>query len=249
MKKSTIILAVIATLVVAVLAFPIPLIGSLGHFLFVAMLQPRPDPARPVYSDLGYYRIIAETRVGDEPLELNVVVRCVLQKLPGRTRELRIPYLYGLRTKGGSAVIMYLPELCSSIEKVGLPPKHFEHFPTEFLPLMLWAENADDLEEFTAYTAEVAYTHKNARMTRPKVRSATASAADHAAWQKTHARKNVLLAVPPEPFGSDHEKYPTLWPAGVPKTLSNLSPVDCTGMIRLPLAPERHASACPTAEA
>ena len=94
--------------------------------------------------------------VDDEALKLDVVVRCVEQKLPGRYRHLRIPYLYGLRTKGNHTVIMHTPDLCYSIEQVGQPPKALARFAEDYLPLMFWGENADDLEEFTAYTAEAA---------------------------------------------------------------------------------------------
>ena len=246
-RTGSIVLAVIATLVVGVLAVPLPIFGSLGHILYYRIswkLFPI-DPTRPVYNEIGYYRVVAETMVDDEALKLDVVVRCVSQKLPGRYRQLRIPYLYGLRTKGNHTVIMHTPDLCYSIEQVGQPPKAVARFAEDYLPLMFWGENADDLEEFTAYTAEVAYTHKKARMTRPKVRAMVATPEEYAAWQKTAAAKNILLSVPRDPFGSDYD-LPPVWPEGmippvtanpqIPLTGGAVPPVVCHGMMKLPLS-------------
>ena len=246
-RTGSIVLGVIATLVVGVLAVPLPIFGSLGHILYYRIswkLFPI-DPTRPVYNEIGYYRVVAETMVDDEALKLDVVVRCVEQKLPGRYRHLRIPYLYGLRTKGNHTVIMHTPDLCYSIEQVGQPPKAVARFAEDYLPLMFWGENADDLEEFTAYTAEAAYTHKKARMTRPKVRATVATAAEYAAWQKVSAAKNILLSVPRDPFGSDYD-LPPVWPKGMPVpdfskfglTLTGeaVPAVRCNGIMKLPLA-------------
>ena len=237
-----------------VLAVPLPIFGSLGHILYYRIswkLFPI-DPTRPVYNEIGYYRVVAETMVDDEALKLDVVVRCVEQKLPGRYRHLRIPYLYGLRTKGNHTVIMHTPDLCYSIEQVGQPPKALARFAEDYLPLMFWGENADDLEEFTAYTAEAAYTHQKARMTRPKVRAMVATAAEYAAWQRVFAAKNILLSVPRDPFGSDYD-LPPVWPKGMPVPVSAnphlprigdpVPPVLCHGMLKLPLS-EGHKEGC-----
>ena len=69
-RTGSIVLAVIATLVVGVLAFPLPIFGSLGHILYTSIswkLFPI-DPTRPVYNEIGYYRVVAETMVDDEAL-------------------------------------------------------------------------------------------------------------------------------------------------------------------------------------
>ena len=222
-----VVIGLIAALIGGALAFPLPFIGSLGSLIYSRIettLFPF-DPVKPVYNDVGYYRVVAETSVAGEVLKLDVVIRCVTQKLPGRFRHLRIPYLYGLRTKTNHTVIMHTPDLCFSIEQDGQPPKALARFADDYLPLMFWGENADDLEEFTAYTAEIAYTHPKARMTRPKVRAMAATAQEYAAWQKTSAPKNILLSVPRDPFGSDFDLPP----------VADAPSVQCYGMASLPL--------------
>ncbi|MFM9939018.1 MAG: hypothetical protein ACKVP7_05935 [Hyphomicrobiaceae bacterium] len=239
-------IVLIAALIGGALAFPLPFYGSLGSLLYHRIetaLFPI-DPAHPKYDDVGYYRVVTETKVDDETLTLDVVVRCVTQKLPGRYRHLRIPYLYGLRTKSNHTVIVHTPDLCYSIDQAGQPPKALARFADDYLPLMFWGENADDLEEFTAYTAEIAYAHRAARMTRPKVRAMASTAAEHVAWQRTSAPNNILLSVPRDPFGSDFD-LPPVWPRGMPAPVAHsrdpsagrdVPPVICRGMMRLPLS-------------
>jgi hypothetical protein len=221
-------------------------IVSLLIFGVIALLWPKgpeqmsfgAEAAQALFSSLPqapdtYYRMIASVTVDrDEKIEINVVVRCgwtTRQPAGSAARyfPIRAPYIYGVRTKAGHAVLVHVPDACGA----GM----VERMPADFLPFVLWADKAEDLEFLTAYTSEEGYEHPSARIALDAVRFETASADDYQAWKRS-APPNVVPAK--DPFQADYSK--TDWrtisvaPGQDPST-ARYGAIGCYGMIRYPI--------------
>ena len=196
------------------------------------------EAAQPLFSSLPkapdtYYRMIASVTVDrDEKIEINVVARCgwtTRQPAGSAARyfPIRAPYIYGVRTKAGHAVLVHVPDACGA----GM----VERMPADFLPFVLWADKAEDLEFLTAYTSEQGYEHRSARIALDAVRFETASADDYQAWKRS-APPNVVPAK--DPFQADYSS--TDWrtirvaPRQDPST-ARYGAIGCHGMIRYPI--------------
>lgn len=136
-----------------------------------------------------YYRVtVSLIHEQDEPVEIDVIIGCrtELRQILGESvsgRMVRVPYTYGVRTKDGQAVIMQTPNIC------GEDPAKV--VPDDYLPMLFYAPDADNLEFMIAYVSEMAYEQKVSKLTFRKATITRASKEDYEAWKQT-APANVV---------------------------------------------------------
>ncbi len=178
-----------------------------------------------------YFRVKASlVHEKDEPVEIDVVIGCrtELRQILGEGvsgRMVRVPYTYGVRTKGGQAVIMQTPTIC------GEDPT--KAVPDDYLPMLFYAPDADNLEFMIAYLSEMAYEQPVSKLQFKKATITRATEEEYDEWKRS-AAPNV---VPDKNVESRFAHYfgGGIFPAGDPK---NKKPVSCRSVVRVPIAEE-----------
>jgi hypothetical protein len=122
---------------------------------------------------------------------------------------------------------MAMPALCGSTTADG-------RFPADFLPLLLWAEDANDLEFLTAYVSEAGYEHPAARIQFRGMTVQPATEADFQQWRRT-GQQNVVVddvfrSVPPN---ASRRELALSSPASASHVA--FGAVTCSGILRLPV--------------
>jgi hypothetical protein len=153
------------------------------------------EPAdTPPYKYTWFYRFVVELIQEDEPLTIEVIIGCGTQvrHIPGEgrsAREVWSPYIYGVRAKGGHGVLVQSPSVCG--RDVTKNP-----VPADFLPLVLWAPDADNLEFLIAYVHERAYEQPVAKLKFVRATITDATEADYTAWRATKWKDNIVPSPP-----------------------------------------------------
>jgi hypothetical protein len=179
----------------------------------------------------NYFRMVTSVEVdGRERLDIDLVVECQcdpVKPLGGSTsyRAVRVPFIYGVKTKAGHAVLVLTPLACGIAEKM----------PSDFLPLLLWTDNADDLEFLTAYTSEAGDEHSSSRLKLLSVRFSAATAEDHLAWTKTAPKNVVTDGDIFRPHGGKGSYRQIAVSAGQDGSVGRYGSIGCSGMWRLPI--------------
>lgn len=145
-----------------------------------------------------FYRFTVDLIVEDEPLTIEVIVGCGTQirQIPGEGRSARAvwsPYIYGVRTKDGHGVLVQSPDVCG-LDVTKKP------VPANFLPLVLWAPDANNLEFLIAYVHERAYEQPVSKLKFVRATVTEATEADYDTWRATKWKDNI---VPTSPRASD----------------------------------------------
>jgi hypothetical protein len=104
------------------------------------------------------------------------------------------------------------------------------------MPLILWADKADDLEFLTAYTSEAGYQHPSAHLKLRSVTITPASVGDYEAWTRS-APQNIVVRGK-DPFQADASstdwRYIRVAPGQDPST-AKYGPIGCYGLVRYPI--------------
>ena len=149
-------------------------------------------PSREVGEEAAYYRITTNVVTEGQPLELDVVVRCggyAVARTPGGSGALdytQVPYIYGLPTPAGHAVLMRVPNFCGLIRSGYEQAKAYrEKLKSEMvLPLLFFAPDRDDLSRMTAYTSLKGYESEGSQLTYGGSRFAEVTRAEWLAWKQ-----------------------------------------------------------------
>jgi hypothetical protein len=137
-----------------------------------------------------FYRFVVELIDEGQPLTIDVVIGCGTQvrHIPGEGRSARAvwgPYIYGVRTKSGHGVLVQSPNVCDR-EMVKQPA------PADFLPLVLWAPDADNLEFLVAYLNERAYEQPVSKLKFVRATITDARQSDYNEWRATKWKDNIV---------------------------------------------------------
>lgn len=149
-------------------------------------------PSGEVGEEAAYYRITTNVVTEGQPLELDVVVRCggyAVARTPGGSGALdytQVPYIYGLPTPSGHAVLMRVPNFCGLIRSGYEQAKAYrEKLKSEMvLPLLFFAPDHHDLSRMTAYTSLKGYESEGSQLTYGGSRFAEVTRAEWLAWKQ-----------------------------------------------------------------
>ena len=131
-----------------------------------------------------FYRMqVSLTHVPDnKPINLDVMIGCgaYYQQSGGSgvsSSFIRVPNIYGIALENGAGVLVQTPNICSLDPKKDIPP--------DFMPMVLYAPDAKDLEFMIAYVSERAYEQKVSKLRFHKTVITLATKQEYAAWKKT----------------------------------------------------------------
>ena len=146
-----------------------------------------------------FYRMVVELDHGDEPLNIEVVIACGSQarQILGEGRSARAvwaPYIYGVRARNGEGVLVQSPNICG--RKLDEQP-----MPADFLPVVLWAPDAADLEFMVAYLNEHAYLQRVSKLHFRKATFTEATRSDYETWRQLKWKDNIV------PLSSREQEY------------------------------------------
>jgi hypothetical protein len=178
-----------------------------------------------------FYRFVVELSYEDEPLTIEVIIACGSQvrQIVGEGRSARAlwaPYIYGVRVKDGHGVLVQSPNVCD--RDVNMKP-----VPADFLPLVLWAPDANNLEFLIAYLHERAYEQPVSKLKFHRATVTEATEAEHEAWRATKWKQNIVPVAAREagPFRSFFRED-----GFFPKSDSRYGVrMECYSFIRVPL--------------
>jgi hypothetical protein len=201
----------------------------------VAILRAGAQPRDSTPQFSWFYRFRVELAHEDEPLAIEVVIACGSQvrSIPGEGRSARAiwaPYIFGVRVGDGHGVLVQSPAVCD--RDVAKNP-----IPADFLPIVFWAPDANNLEFFIAYLHERAYEQPLSKLKFQRATVVPATEAEYRDWRETIGRQNIV------PIGAAASEYEAgasffrgegFFPEGDPRN-SSLVRLECHSYIRLPL--------------
>jgi hypothetical protein len=126
-----------------------------------------------------FYRLQAQYRHGDEPIDIDVVVGCSVRVTEYRGGDSGFlaaifPRFYVQQTRDGHEVMQILPLICrDETTENGL-------IPADFLPGIIWFEKAGDRRFGIAYVSEDAFENPNGKL---NFHGATVTKATQAEWE------------------------------------------------------------------
>ncbi len=144
----------------------------------------------PVYQK--FYRVKVNVTVDKkEPVLVDFVLGCRTRlRVPksdwSMIRYVRVPLVFGARTKGGQGVLVEGPRICNADLK--------KNVPHNYLPAIFFAPDADDLEHMTAYLTERAYDQPVSRLTFQKATIEEVDKQYFENWKATATANIVPLA-------------------------------------------------------
>jgi hypothetical protein len=182
-----------------------------------------------------FYRFVVELSYEDEPLTIEVIIACGSQvrQIMGEGRSARAlwaPYIYGVRVKDGHGVLVQSPNVCD--RDVNKNP-----VPADFLPVVLWAPDANDLEFLIAYLHERAYEQPVSKLKFHRATVTEATEADHEAWRAGKWKENIVPVGDPkaEQFGgASFFRGDGFFPKGDARNQGALR-MECYSFVRLPM--------------
>jgi hypothetical protein len=183
-----------------------------------------------------FYRMVVELSYGGEPLNIEVIIGCGSQErqILGEGRSVRAlwaPYIYGVRVKNGEGVLVQSPNICDrELDKAPMP--------ADFLPVMFWAPDANNLEFMVAYLHEDAYAQPVSKLKFHKATFTKVPRADYDAWLQTKWKDNIVpLGDRGDEYsnGSDFFRGAGFFPKGDPRNAVVLR-LSCHAMLRVPIA-------------
>ncbi|MCZ0733022.1 hypothetical protein [Phreatobacter sp. AB_2022a] len=137
-----------------------------------------------------FYRVNVQLIYENEPLDIEIIVACASQarQIFGEGRSVRAvyaPYMFGVRVRGGHGVLVQSPSICQ---------RNFERFPVpdDYLPIIFWAPDANNLEFLIAYLHERAYEQPVSRLKFVRATITEVTEADHKAWRATRWKDNII---------------------------------------------------------
>jgi hypothetical protein len=185
----------------------------------------------PPYKYSWFYRFVVELVEEGEPLTIEVIIGCGTQErhILGEGRSARAvwgPYIYGVRAKDGHGVLVQSPNVCDrDIARNPVPP--------DFLPLVLWAPDARNLEFLIAYVNEHAYVQPVSKLRFIRATVTAANEADYEAWRASKWKDNI---VPTSPRASDQMRSyfrgQLSLPSGDPRAGVR---TECHSFVRIPI--------------
>ncbi len=185
-----------------------------------------------------FYRMVVELTYGGEPLNIEVIIGCGSQErqILGEGRSVRAlwaPYIYGVRVKNGEGVLVQSPNICG--RELAKQP-----MPADFLPVVFWAPDANNLEFMVAYLHEDAYAQPVSKLKFHKATFTEVPRADYDAWFETKWKDNI---VPLGDRGDEYNKGQSFFrgfgffPKGDPRNVETRRP-SCHAMLRVPITAE-----------
>jgi hypothetical protein len=162
------------------------------------LLPPRKNPFE------SFFRIKASLIADGAPLEFNVVVACSTTVYGGGGDGAgfsvkHYPYYYAVPISNNHAVQLVTQDGCD-----GMTTDNGK-VPADYLPPILWYENADDLSLGYLYLTDDAYEGKRSKLKFIKASVHRATRDEFEAWRKTDDAKN-LIKPERQPFLNDLRK-------------------------------------------
>lgn len=183
----------------------------------------------------SFYRMSVELSHGDEPLNIEVIIGCgsEVRQILGEGRSARglwAPYIFGVRARNGEGVLVQSPDICG--RELAKQP-----MPADFLPVVLWAPDAGNLEYLVAYLNERAYRQPVSKLIFHKATFTEATKSDYEVWRKSRWKDNIV------PLNSRDKEYNRageffhgegFFPKGDPRS-EFLRTISCHAVLRVPL--------------
>lgn len=183
-------LAVTFLLGIAVLAIPENW-TDFGRRLLGDLVASPAQAQRGGFPNYGwFYRFVVELTYDNEPVDIEVIVSCASQErqILGEGRSVRAvwaPYIFGVRVKDRHGVLVQSPAVCD--RDVSKDP-----LPGDFLPVVFWAPDADNLEFLIAYLHERSYEQPFAKLKFRRATVTEATEADYRRWRDTKWKQNIV---------------------------------------------------------
>ena len=176
----------------AIVVITIISIFGVGYYGFKKLF---PVFSQPNEIQLGqYYRMkVSLTHKPDnKPYEIDVGIGCGsrYQQALGESAtslSIRVPGLYGVALETGEGVVVQTPDIC------GKDPKKV--IPDNFLPLMLYAPDANDFEFMIGYFSELAYEQKFSKLLFHSASVEKINQEEYEDWKET-ASANIVRMWP-----------------------------------------------------
>ncbi len=169
--------------------FAVFILAFIGISSFVLRDQGKPTKPNPHES---FFRITASMIADGEPLEFNVVVACSTTVYGGGGGGAgfsvkQYPYYYAVRIKNNHAVQLVTQDGCD-----GMTTDNGK-VPANYLPPLLWYENADDLSLGYLYLTDDAFEGTRSKLKFIKASVHKATREDFEIWRKADEAKNLIL--------------------------------------------------------
>lgn len=122
------------------------------------------------------------------PVEIDMIIGCgsKTRQVLGESASsisIRVPNIYGIQLESGEGVLVQTPDVC------GEDPK--EIIPDDFMPLMFYAPDADDLEFMIAHVSTISYDQKFSQLLFHKATVEKATKEDFEKW-KNRGVPNII---------------------------------------------------------
>lgn len=122
------------------------------------------------------------------PVEIDMVIGCGSKSTQvigesASSISIRIPNIYGIKLNSGEGVLVQTPDVC------GEDPK--EIIPKDFMPLVFYAPDADDLEFMIAHVSTISYDQEFSNLLFHSASVEEVNSEDFEIWQDTGAQ-NII---------------------------------------------------------
>ena len=163
----------------------------------------------------GFFRVFADIRVKEtgEIINLDYVVACggTVTNWTYTTPSVSygmVPQIMLVPTSSGELIGARTPKVCDAgmweprrIRPKGKPEIVIERVPDDFLPLLMWYPNADDIGFAIGYLSDKAYESPYAKIEVLSSGIAESSLDEWRAWRKDAAENYEQVGVMPGPWG------------------------------------------------
>jgi hypothetical protein len=139
-----------------------------------------------------------------EPLEFDVVVACNYHEVKYRDGDRSVlygsdPEFFAKKVGGNHVVMMQVPKYCPFAEQIakpmvqlGQPTFREKYLPPDFMPLLIWFDDASDLRFGIGYISDDAYENPSSKMSYHATTITQVSRTERDAWQASTGVHNLI---------------------------------------------------------
>lgn len=165
-------------------------------------LWPKTEVVQPGNPDARYYRMKASFLYKGQPMEFDIVVSCGARVTSNIDRDKSYevgiaPFVYGLPTFDGKAVVVRLMDDCSGESNFdNIPPAEFPlkgaRYPMDMIPMVAVFDSAAEPRFGWLYATEDAYRSPLSELTFKGMTKRRATIEEWREWRRTEAARNIV---------------------------------------------------------
>jgi hypothetical protein len=165
-------------------------------------LWPKTEVVQPGNPDARYYRMKASFLYKGQPMEFDIVVSCGARVTSNIDRDKSYevgvaPFVYGLPTFDGKAVVVRLMDDCSGESNFdNIPPAEFPlkgaRYPMDMIPMVAVFDSAAEPRFGWLYATEDAYRSPLSELAFKGMTKRRATIEEWREWRRTEAARNIV---------------------------------------------------------